>query len=172
MIDSRFLFFKEISRFSITSFACTLISCCSIVNDPRQISLPCRVLRDLIIIPHLFPFVKRFLKSFLSFFKNFFDRFFHPARKCPSIISHSLVFVKRFFKSFSTFFRDSFSRPSRGDPLVDSPAVRQPAYYSTSFPFCQQVFPKFFRFGEGSIHVQKQGQLFVQLALFSRFIPS
>ena len=104
-----------------------------------------RVFRDLIIIPHLFPFVKRFFKSFLKTFLTAFQ----PERKCPSIISHPLAFVKRFFKSFFNFFRDFF----RGC-LSRLPARWQLAYYSTFVSICQAFFDKFFRFGEGGRCVQ------------------
>ena len=105
VIDSRF-FFQRNSRFFRTKlFACTLISCCSIVNDLAELSLcSCLavLLDSLTIIPHPLGFVKGFFKSFLKTFSTTFQ----PERKCPSIISHPLAFVKRFFKSFFNFFRD------------------------------------------------------------------
>ena len=63
-----------------------------------------RVLRDLIIIPHLFPFVKRFLKSFSKIFAVFF-RFNSLPRLGPLVVSLHIIalsfsFVKRFFESF------------------------------------------------------------------------
>ena len=67
-----------------------------------------RVLRDPIIISHLFEFVKRFSKSFLkNFFHSLPSRFAVPvslSQKCPTIISHPNRFVKGFCKSFSNFF--------------------------------------------------------------------
>ena len=70
-----------------------------------------RVLRDLIIIPHLFPFVKRFLKSFLKFFEDFLEAFqslFLPGEDVPEYyITFSRV-CQEVFQKFFNFFRDSF----------------------------------------------------------------
>ena len=63
-----------------------------------------RVFRDLIIIPHLFPFVKRFLKSFSKIFAVFFrfNSLPHLGSLVVSlhIIALLFLFVKRFFESF------------------------------------------------------------------------
>ena len=119
-----------------------------------------RVLRDLIIIPHPRPFVKRFLKSFLSFFQELFSTAFQPERKCLSIIPHPLAFVKRFFKSFFNFF---FVFLFSGSPS-QFPALKRLAYYSTFISFCQQVLAKFFEFGASGRFAQTKGKLLVQLA--------
>ena len=120
MIDSRFLFQRNFEIFAL-SFACTLISCCSIVNDLSEPGLclprfarPCYYSTSGSLCQEVF--------------ENFFWKFsaaFCLGRKCLDIISHSLPFVKRFFKSFFNFFRDilcavflSFSAARR--PLVDS----------------------------------------------------
>ena len=72
VIDSRFLFQRN-SRFFRTNFACTFISCCSIVNDLRKALASLRCFsHSLAIIPHSLALVKRFFKSFL---KNFFAVF-------------------------------------------------------------------------------------------------
>ena len=129
-------------------------------------AIQCRVLHSLNIISHRFRFVKGFFKSFLKTFSTTFQ----PERKCPSIISHPLAFVKRFFKSFFNFFRDSF----RGR-LSRSPARWQLAYYSTFVFICQQVFAKFFRFGEGGSSIQKKGTAFVhhaQILVIQSFKPA
>ena len=146
--------FKEIRDSFALAFACTLISCCSIVNDPRQISLPLRVLRDSIIIPHLFPFVKRFLKSFLKNFRIFqkpFNCSFQAGGEVPDYyITSSCVcqeVFQKFFQLFSRFFFGAVFRSRSWRPLVDSPAARQLAYYSTFVSICQAFFDKFFQFG-------------------------
>ena len=73
VIDSRISFLQRNSRFFRTKlFACTLISCCSIINDLCEVFLASRVLRDLFIISHSLRFVKGFLKSFLKTFSWFF----------------------------------------------------------------------------------------------------
>ena len=150
-------FFKEISRF-LTSFACTLISCCSIVNDLREPQLAASLRSQAAfwtarLLYHILNRLSRgFSKVFLKIFAVFFrtgSRFFDPERKCPTIISHSLAFVKRFFKSFSTFFRDIF-RLAALHRAAQCPVVSQLAYYSTFIPFCQHLFAKFFRFGSTS----------------------
>jgi len=62
--DRQSIFFQRNSRFFRTNFACTLISCCSIVND-----LCARFSADsLNSIPHLGSFVNRFPKTFFKFF--------------------------------------------------------------------------------------------------------
>ena len=135
VIDSRFLFQRNFEIFAL-SFACTLISCCSIVNDLPEPGLclprfarPCYYSTSVSLCQEVF--------------ENFFWKFFAAfclGRKCFDIISHSLPFVKRFFKSFLTFFVIFC-------PAVWQPAVAQLAYYSTSLPFCQALFDKFFLFG-------------------------
>ena len=111
-----------------------------------------RVLRDLIIISHLFEFVKGFSKSFLkNFFHSLPSRFAVPvnlSQKCPTIISHPNRFVKGFCKSFFNFFAIFLSVLSARHLRA---ARFQPAYYITSFPFCQEVFSIFFDFGVHSI---------------------
>ena len=66
--------FKEIRDSFALAFACTLISCCSIVNDPSAEAafLIRRVSRDLIIIPHPRALVNRFFKTFLKVFSTAF----------------------------------------------------------------------------------------------------
>ena len=64
----------------------------------------CRVFRDLIIIPHLFPFVKRFLKSFSKIFAVFF-RFSSLPHLGSLVVSLHIIallflFVKRFLTTF------------------------------------------------------------------------
>ena len=103
-----------------------------------------RVLRDSIIISHLFEFVKGFLKSFLkNFFHSLPSRFAVPvnlSQKCPTIISHPNRFVKGFCKSFFNFFV-IFSRccpPGTCAPLVVSLHI-----ISLHFPFVKRFFPSF-----------------------------
>ena len=81
---------------------------------------------------------------FEKFFKNFswlFGSFLSESD--PPIISHLFSFVKRFFESFLTF---SWSLGALFGALRGA-SRSAPAYYSTSIPFCQGVFPKFFQFG-------------------------
>ena len=134
VIDLRFLFqrnFEILNHKLCLYFNLLLFNCQWSAADSSALS---RVLRDLIIIPHPWPFVKRFLKSFLSFFQELFSTAFQPERKCLSIIPHSLAFVKRFFKSF---FKNFFNRFSAGAEV--------PKYYITSSRVCQEVFQKFFQ---------------------------
>jgi hypothetical protein len=117
----------------------------------------CPLSEGLFIISHPLAFVKGFFKTFLSFFQPLFS----SERMCPNSIPHSLAFVKRFFKSFFNFFCGFFSAPSFASFFKS--AVSQLAYYSTSLSFCQQVFAKFFRFGEASSNIQNTGMVFVRI---------
>ena len=120
VIDSRF-FFQRNSRFFRTKlFACTLISCCSIVNDLKLFQLLSRVLRDLFIIPHPLEFVKRFLKSFSTFFQELFSTVF-PRCGSARLLYHTASRLSRgFSKVFSTFFVIFFGAVSQGVSLADS----------------------------------------------------
>ena len=100
MIDLRFFFQRNFEILSHQAFACTLISCCSIVNDPREACLAIQTALfsdSLSIIPHPHPFVKRFFKSFFNFFAVFFT---DPLVVSLHIIALLFLFVNSFFKSF------------------------------------------------------------------------
>ena len=146
VIDSRFLFQRN-SRFFRTNFACTFISCCSIVNDlcKALASLRC-FSHSLAIIPHSLALVKGFSKTF---FKNF-QAPLSVGGSALTLYHIPLSLSRGFSKVFSTFFRD----PLSCRPLPDSPAVWQLAYYSTFFFICQAVFDKFFCFGNTSTFTQ------------------
>ena len=108
MIDSRF-FFQRNFEILFTSFACTLISCCSIVNDPRgfhRYSVPCFAQPDYYITT--VRICQGVFQNFFKFFDFLSSRF--PLTPCRAdvkhIISHSVHFVKYLFKSFFNFFRD------------------------------------------------------------------
>ena len=105
VIDSRF-FFQRNSRFFRTKlFACTLISCCSIINDLCELLTRGRVLRDPFIISHPFRFVKGFLKSFFNFFAVLSNRAVDSSRRSARLLYHIFLILSRgFLKVFSTFF--------------------------------------------------------------------
>ena len=127
--------------------------CCRV---PSALS---RVLRDPIIIPHLSPFVKRFSKSFSIFFKIFSLALAFRWGSARVLYHISFRLSRGFSKVFSTFFVISFPRLSpRRVPRG------QLAYYSTSPSICQQVFAKFFEFGDSVWFVQKKGTAFVHNA--------
>ena len=103
VIDLRFLFQRNF-EILFTSFACTLISCCSIVNDlgePKLAAMPCFAqpcyyTTSLSVCQEVF---QNFLKSFFAALSS--------VRKCFDIIPHTFPFVKGFFKSFFNFFSGS-----------------------------------------------------------------
>ena len=109
-----------------------------------------RVLRDLIIIPHLFRFVKGFFKSFLSFFQELFSTFsYHsPARRRSArVLYHILLRLSRgFSKVFSTFFVILFRGCPRGVFLVDSLHI-----IALLPPFVNRFFESFFGLGSSLV---------------------
>ena len=126
----------------------------------RASSALSRVLRDLIIIPHSQPFVKRFLKSFFQVFSKSFHSLLASGEEVPEYYITSLFVCQEVFqKFFQLFFVISFPRlPSR------LPARGQLAYYSTFGFICQQVFAKFFEFVDSVCFVQNKGIAFVHNA--------
>ena len=118
MIDSRFFFQRNFEILSHQAFACTLISCCSIVNDPRgflRYSVPCFAQPEHYITS--FPICQG---VFQKFFKNFFQPLFSRSGSAR-VLYHILSRLSRgFSKVFSTFFVILFEAVSRGRPLVDS----------------------------------------------------
>ena len=109
VIDSRFFFQRNFEILSHQAFACTLISCCSIVNDPRgflRYSVPCFAQPEHYITS--FPICQG---VFQKFFKNFFNHFSAGAEVPDYYITSSRVcqeVFQKFFQLFSWFF----SRPS------------------------------------------------------------
>ena len=102
-----------------------------------------RVLRDLIIISHLFEFVKGFLKSFLNFFRSLSSRFFsalHTLAEVPDYYITSKPLCQGVLQKFFNFFV-IFSRccpPGTCAPLVASLHI-----ISLHFPFVKRFFPSF-----------------------------
>ena len=149
MIDSRFLFqrnFEILNHKLCLYFNLLLFNCQWSAADRSALG---RVLRDLIIIPHLFRFVKGFFKSFLSFFQELFQPFLTTRQPGGEVPEYYITFSRVCQEVFQKFFQLFFVILFRGClPLSLLATARwQLAYYSTFIPICQAVFDKFFQFG-------------------------
>ena len=133
MIDSRFFFQRNFEILSHQAFACTLISCCSIVNDPRgflRYSVPRFAQPEHYITS--FPICQGF---FQKFFKNFFNHFSAGAEVPEYYITSSRVCQEVFQLFFSARLPsgkqptwEATPRPSTGElvPLTDKGIIAHP----------------------------------------------